>query len=133
MTDIPHRSAPRSPRRTWLGLFVCLVVLVVSDAANAHGSAAAQSLTIAPGPPPVAVSAAHPSPAADEHPCPTGSGHRQHRACASSGVCHAMAMVQDINLPLSAGGTPAEAPIAAAIAGGNVAPPFHPPKSPRRV
>jgi hypothetical protein len=133
MTEIPHRSSHCSRQKTWLGLFVCLALLIVSGAANAHGSAVAQNPAISPVlSRHVAVSAAGPFQAADEHSCPTGSGHRQHQACASSGICHAMAMAQSVALPLNSAAACPEVLAAVAIAGSNVAPLFHPPKSPLR-
>jgi hypothetical protein len=130
MTEVPHRSSQRSRQKTWLGLFACLVLLIVSGAADAHGSAVARSPVDSPAlSQHVAVSAAGLFQAADEHSCPSGSGHRQHQACASSGICHAMAIAQGVALAPSTAEARLEPAVAAAISSGNVAPPFHPPKS----
>jgi hypothetical protein len=67
--------------------------------------------------------------AADRDSCPISSTHERRSTCSSTGICHAVGLVQDwAVMPALTQGCP-ELRVADARVGRDVAPLFHPPKT----
>src|SRR6185369_7658568 len=109
----------------WLGALLCLFFAMLSGTAEAHGTAVTAPATDQP-----AISAN--GMAADQHSCPDGLQHDHNRCCSGHGLCHAAALIQNATAAAIA---QRQSPTPTALperAGGDVAPPFHPPKSQHR-
>ena len=128
MNDAPRRSIRAIRWPIWLGALLCLFAAALSGAAAAHAPVTQTAIALATDQPVVSTAAT----VTDQDSCLDGIRHDHNRCCAGQGLCHTVALVQDVTVAAAAQ-RQGPAPIALAErTGSDVAPLFHPPKSQRR-